>query len=96
MVERFNGRIAEILRHNHFDDYYKLSQALEYYLRCYNFFNKQKNSGYKTPAEKVKDWYGKDRKLFKDNFDIDSYNLSQPDNYGAIVLIIRTQDVQIQ
>jgi len=30
MVERFNGRIAEILRHNHFDDYDKLSQALEY------------------------------------------------------------------
>jgi len=79
MVERFNGRIAEILRHNHFDDYDKLSQALEYYLRCYNFFNKQKNLGYKTPAEKVKDWYEKDRKLFKDNFDIDSYNLSQPD-----------------
>jgi len=35
--------------------------------------------GYKTPVEKVKDWYEKDRKLFKDNFDIDSYNLSQPD-----------------
>jgi len=79
MVERFNGRIAEILRHNHFDDYDKLSQALEYYLRCYNFFNKQKSLGYKTPIEKVKDWYGKDRKLFKDNFNIDSYNLAQPD-----------------
>jgi len=37
--------------------------------------------GYKTPAEKVKDWYEKDRKLFKDNFDIDSYNLAQPDTY---------------
>jgi len=80
MVERFNGRIAEILRHNHFDNYEKLAQTLEYYLRCYNFFNKQKSLGYKTPIEKVKDWYEKDRKLFKDNFDIDSYNLSQPDN----------------
>jgi len=80
-VERFNGRIAEILRHNHFDDYDKLSQALEYYLRCYNFFNKQKNLGYKTPAEKMKDWYEKDRKFFKDNFDIDSYNLAQPNKY---------------
>jgi len=77
MVERFNGRIAEILRHNHLDNYEKLSQALDYYLRCYNFFNKQKGLGYKTPAEKVKEWYGKDRKLFKDNFDINSYNLSQ-------------------
>jgi len=32
---------------------------------------------YPTPAEKVKDWYEKDRILFKDNFDISSYNLSQ-------------------
>jgi len=37
---------------------------------------KQKSLGYKTPVEKVRDWYEKDRKLFKDNFDIDSYNLS--------------------
>jgi len=45
-----------------------------------NFFNKQKSLGYKTSAEKVKDWYEKDRKLFKDNFDINSYNLAQPNN----------------
>jgi len=86
MVERFNGRIAEILRHNHFDNYEKLSQALDYYLRCYNFFHKQKGLGYKTPAEKVKDWYEKDRKLFKDNFNIDSYNLSQPDTCSTALL----------
>jgi len=82
MVERFNGRIAEILRHNHFDNYEKLAQTLDYYLRCYNFFNKQKGLRYKTPAEKVKDWYEKDRTLFKDNFNIDYYNLSQPDTHG--------------
>jgi len=34
------------------------------------------------PPEKVKDWYEKDRKLFKDNFNIDSYNLSQLDSYA--------------
>jgi len=33
-------------------------------------------------AERIKDWYEKDRKLFKDNFNIDSYNLSQLDNYA--------------
>jgi len=41
--------------------------------------------GYKTPVEEVKDWYEKDRKLFKDNFDIDSYNLSQPDTAAIVI-----------
>ena len=79
MVERFNGRIADILRHNHFDNYAKLSEALDYYLNCYNYFNKQKVLDYKTPVDRIKFWYEKDRNLFKDNFNIYSYNLSKPD-----------------
>ena len=80
MVERFNGRIAEILSDNHFESYDKLSEVLKYYLRCYNHFNKQKVLDYRTPADMIQYWYEKDKALFKENIDISFYNLSKPDN----------------
>jgi transposase InsO family protein len=79
MVERFNGRIAEILSDNYFDSYEQLSQCLNYYLKCYNYFNKQKVLNYRTPVDMIRYWYEKNHKLFKDNCDILFYNLSQPD-----------------
>ena len=81
MVERYNGRIEEILQDNHFENYDRLIKVLKQYLRCYNYFIKQKVLNYKTPIDMVKHWYNQKRDLFKENFDISSYNLSQPDNF---------------
>jgi len=79
MVERFNGRIEEILDKNKFNNYNHLIVALEGYVKCYNYFNKQKVLGYKAPVEIVKEWYEKKRELFKDEVDMLTYNVSQPD-----------------
>ena len=79
MVERYNGRVEEILQDNHFESYDRLIEVLKQYLICYNHFIKQKVLMYRTPIDMVKYWYNQKRSLFKENFDISSYNLSQPD-----------------
>ena len=83
MVERFNGRVEEILAENNFSDYSQLEKSFKYYLSCYNNFIKQKVLDYKTPVEMIKEWYIKKPELFKENFDISTYNLSQHDNYSS-------------
>ena len=79
MVERFKGRIEEILERNRFDSYNKLTEALNGYLKCYNHFNKQKSLGYKTPKDVIMDWFKIKPEIFKEEFNISSYNLLQPD-----------------
>jgi len=54
-------------------------ETLNKYLHCYNFINKQRILNNKSPAEKVIDWFQKDKTLFKDSFTPSSYNLSSPD-----------------
>ncbi len=78
MVERFNSGVEEILQRNRFDNYNKLIESLNYYLKCYNHFNKQKVLDYKTPAEMIRYWHEKKREIFKEGIDISSYNLCQP------------------
>jgi len=78
MVERFNGRVEEILAENNFVDYSQLEETFKYYLNCYNNFIKQKVIDYKTPIEMIKEWYIKKPELFKEDFDISVCNLSQP------------------
>ena len=79
MVERFNGRIKEILENNRFDSYKKLEESFNHYLKCYNHFNKQKVLGYKTPTDMIIFWYQKRKDIFKEKLNISSYNLSQSD-----------------
>lgn len=72
-------RVEEILQENHFESYDRPIKTLKQHLTCYNYFIKQKVLGYKTPVDIVKYWHAIRRELFKENFDISSYNLSQPD-----------------
>lgn len=78
MIERYNGRIVEILEENHFENYNKLITIFKQYLKCYNYFIKQKVLGYKTPVDMVKYWYNKKVEIFKEDTNISSYNLLQP------------------
>ena len=59
MVERFNGRIAEILRNHHFHDSRQLSTAIRNYLHSYNHIIAQRSLGHRTPAQALGDQINK-------------------------------------
>ena len=51
MVERFNGRIAQILKTTHFQSSQELAETLKNYLHSYNHLLPQKAIGYKPPVQ---------------------------------------------
>ena len=61
MVERFNGRISEILATTHFDASRDLQETLYQYQKIYNY----QNIGHITPIQALKDWHKKQPELFK-------------------------------
>lgn len=65
MVERFNGRIATLLKENHFDSSFDLAATLERYQRLYNQFIPQKALAHKTPLDKLKEYYARSPDLFR-------------------------------
>ena len=65
MVERFNGRISEILATTHFDASRDLQETLYQYQKIYNYHVPQKNIGHITPIQALKDWHKKQPELFK-------------------------------
>ena len=69
MVERFNGRISEILATTHFDASKDLQETLYQYQKIYNYHVPQKNIGHITPIQalnstlsysKLHKWQGED------------------------------------
>lgn len=65
MVERFNGRISDILATHHFNSDESLEVALLRYVRIYNHAIPQKALGYKSPIEAMKLWYHNRPQLFR-------------------------------
>ena len=78
MVERFNGRISDILKTTRFGSSGELSMTLNNYMKVYNHHIPQKNIGHLTPIQKLKEWQNKEPDLFKKKV----YDLSGLDNYG--------------
>jgi hypothetical protein len=76
MVERFNGRIAELLKSTHFRSAQELAIALWHYLRLYNGQIPQRALGHVCPIQALKNWYEKAPERF--NFRV--YNLAGLDN----------------
>jgi IS30 family transposase len=64
MVERFNGRIADILKTTRFDSSADLKQTLENYLDVYNHHIPQKALGHITPVQALKQWQKERPDLF--------------------------------
>ena len=64
MVERFNGRIAEILRSERFDSSADLKQTLENYQWAYNHQIPQRALGHVSPIQALKEWQKKHPDLF--------------------------------
>ena len=65
MVERFNGRIEEVLRSHHFRSGEELETTLHRYVALYNQQLPQSALGSKTPLQTMKDWHTLKPDLFK-------------------------------
>ncbi|BCX82342.1 transposase, IS481 family [Methylomarinovum caldicuralii] len=65
MVERFNGRIAEILKTTRFRSSQDLERTLMQYASVYNHQIPQKALGHISPVQALKDWQKKRPELFK-------------------------------
>ena len=65
MVERFNGRIAEVIRQTRFSSIEELSGVLRRYEKLYNNQIPQRALGHITPVDALKDWQKKRPELFK-------------------------------
>ena len=67
MVERFNGRIADILRTPRFRDAENLENTIKRYVKLYNSQLPQKALGHISPVESMKQWQRKTPDLFTKN-----------------------------
>jgi transposase InsO family protein len=65
MVERFNGRIEEVLQSHHFRSGEELETTLHRYVLLYNQQLPQSALGSKTPLQAMKDWHKLKPELFK-------------------------------
>lgn len=65
MVERFNGRIAEIVKTTHFHSGKEMEQTLLQYAKVYNHQIPQKTLGHISPVQALKNWQAKRPELFK-------------------------------
>jgi transposase InsO family protein len=65
MVERFNGRIEEVLQSHHFRSGEELESTLHRYVWLYNQQLPQSALGSKTPLQAMKDWHKLKPELFR-------------------------------
>jgi transposase InsO family protein len=64
MVERFNGRISELLKQTRFDSRADLETTLLNYLKLYNHHIPQRAIGTQTPIQALKEWQERKPELF--------------------------------
>ena len=65
MVERFNGRIEEVLQSHHFRSGADLATTLHRSVALYNQQLPQAALGSKTPVQAIKDWHKLKPELFR-------------------------------
>jgi transposase len=82
MVERMNGRVEAILKTTYFDNHGVMKKTLKNYLNCYNLHIKQRALDYKSPWDKVLEWYKLKPEIFKDKPAYFDDNLPRPDNFA--------------
>ena len=64
MVERFNGRIAEVLATRRYDSAQDLETTLLRYVWLYDHHLPQKSLGHRCSMDAMKQWYAKRPDLF--------------------------------
>jgi transposase InsO family protein len=65
MIERFNGRIADVLATTRFDSSQSLSETITRYVKVYNQHIPQRALGHLSPIQTMKAWYEKHPALFR-------------------------------
>ncbi|ASJ24588.1 fis family transcriptional regulator [Laribacter hongkongensis] len=65
MVERFNGRISEVLATHRFESGQDLATTLEQYVWLYNQHLPQLALQHRTPVQAMKEWRKQRLDLFK-------------------------------
>lgn len=65
MVERFNGRISDIVNQTRFGSRAELESTLRNYVKIYNHSIPQRALKHKTPIQALKEWQGKQPGLFR-------------------------------
>jgi len=65
MIERFNGRIAEVLATTRFDSAEHFADTIKRYVKVYNQHIPQKALGHSPPLQAMKNWSQKQPQLFK-------------------------------
>ncbi|MCW5235879.1 IS481 family transposase [Verminephrobacter eiseniae] len=78
MVERFNGRIADVLKTHRFNSREDMEQTLLRYVALYNHQLPQSVLGSKTPMQAMKEWYQEHPHLFHKR----PYDRPGCDSYG--------------
>jgi hypothetical protein len=67
MVERFNGRIEDVLQSHHFRSGEDLDATMHRYVLLYNQQLPQSVLQSRTPLQAMKDWHKLKTELFKKN-----------------------------
>jgi len=80
MIERFNGRIREVLAGTRFCSGEPLEDTLIRYVKVYNQHIPQKALGHVSPIQSMKEWHKKRPALFKKNV----YNLTGLDTHTVL------------
>jgi transposase InsO family protein len=65
MVERFNGRISEVVKQTRFASGAELEATLESYVKTYNHQIPQRALKHLSPVQALKIWHKKNPELFK-------------------------------
>lgn len=82
MVERFNGRIEDVLQGHHFRSGEELDATLHRYVLLYNQQLPQSVLHSRTPLQAMKDWHKLKPELFKKN----PYYLTGCDTYRRKIM----------
>jgi len=65
MVERFNGRISQVVKSTYFACAEEMETTLKRYQTTYNHHVIQRNLGHLTPIQSMKQWQSDKPELFK-------------------------------
>lgn len=90
MVERFNGRISELVKQTRFDSAAELEATLEHYLKVYNHHIPQRALNHQPPIQALKKWQMEKPELFVKRVykqaGLDSYLRKGPRARGLILV----------
>ncbi|TQE98281.1 MAG: transposase, partial [Spiribacter salinus] len=76
VVERFNGRLCEVIASHHFRSAEDLETTTKRYVWLYNQHIGQKALNHRTPVQAMKDWYAERPDLFR----------KKPRNFGDVTI----------